>query len=107
VVQKSHRIIALLFACVSLGLGLFSYFEFIYQLGFPNGFISELARAQRRLAYIFIAISVIFSAWFVFLGIVAGRKQALSVAVILYLVTLASIVLVDFYYRSNLMGSGG
>lgn len=106
--HKLNRIIAFLLACVTLALSLLVYFSFVYQLGFPDGFISELARAQRRLAYIFIGISLLFSAGFMYLGMVTLRKQMtklLAVAVLLYVVVIVCVLMLNYYL--NLTGSGG
>ena len=97
-------------AGVALALAVFAYVNYIYMLGFPDGFISELGRAQRRLAYLFIGISLVLSAGFISMGVVALQKKiakTLFVAIIFYLVTVISVLLVDSYYRSNLIGSGG
>ncbi len=108
--QQSYRIPAFLMICMTWMLGLIAYFGFIYQLGFPDGFISELGRAQRKLAYIFIGVSFILSVWFIYLGMVALRKRIakpLLAAVILYLVIIVAVLLLDYYFRLNLTGSGG
>jgi hypothetical protein len=85
--------------------------EYIYLLGFPDGFITELGRAQRNLAYIFIGISVASASCFIYLGALASRKsigRKLSVAVALYILSIVIIYSIDYYYRLHLMdGTGG
>jgi hypothetical protein len=108
--MKSNRMFAYLFGCIALLLSFFAYMSYIYQLGFPDGFITELGYAQRKLAYLFIGMNVVFSVCFSYLGTVALRKQIgkpLSAAIIFYLLTIVSVLLIDYYYRLNLMGSGG
>jgi hypothetical protein len=107
---KSTRVVAYLLAVIALALSLLVYMNYVYMLGFPDGFITELGRAQRRLAYLFIAISMIFSAYFIYLGVVALQKRIarpLSVVVTLYSLVIVAVSLVDMYYRSSLTGSGG
>ncbi len=108
--MKLNRVVAYIMAGVALALSFFAYINYIYLLGFPDGFITELGYAQRRLAYIFISMSVLLGAGFIYWGIVVLRKQVgktLFAAVVLYLATIVSVLLVDYYYRLNLTGSGG
>jgi hypothetical protein len=80
-------------------------------LGFPDGFLTELEYAERRLAQIFIVISVIVGAGFFYLGTIALRKEIgkkLSAAIVLYLIFVISLSLIDYYYRLHLTdGAGG
>jgi uncharacterized membrane protein YqjE len=108
--MKLNRITAFLMGSITLVLAFFAYMNYIYLLGFPDGFITELGYAQRSLAYIFIGLSVVFSGYFIYLGTVALRKKIarpLSVAVALYSLAIVVVFLVDVYYRSSLIGSGG
>jgi hypothetical protein len=96
--------------CIALVLIFLIYFEYVHGLGFPDGFITELAYAQRKLAYVFIAISMSIGSYFIYLGTRAGRKEigkTLSAAIILYLVFIASFTLINYYYHLHLTGSGG
>jgi asparagine N-glycosylation enzyme membrane subunit Stt3 len=107
---KATRVVAYLMAGIALVLSILTYINYVYMLGFPDGFISELGQAQRRLAYIFIVISVVLGAYFIYLGIAALQKKItrpLSVVVALYSLVIIAVLLVDMYYRSTLMGSGG
>lgn len=108
--MKLTRIIAYLIGCVVLASSIPVYMEYISGLGFPDGFITELGHAERRLAYIFICVSVILGACFIYLGKAAARKgvgKQLSAAVVLYLVSVISICLLDYYYRLHLTDGGG
>lgn len=98
------RIIAYLIGCIAFVLSVFAYLEFIYLLGFPDGFITELEYIERRLACIFIGISSILGIHFFYLGIIAWRKEIvkpLLVTIILYLILILSILLAHYYYRLN------
>lgn len=95
---------------MALASSFFVYVEYIHMLGFPDGFITELAYAERRLARIFIGTSVILASCFVYLGWMAGRKEIgkkLSVAVFVYLIFIITLSLMDNHYRSSLTDGGG
>jgi hypothetical protein len=104
------RVLAFGMAGIALILSLLAYANYIYMLGFPDGFITELGYAQKRLAYIFIGISLALSACFVYLGTVLPKKflsRSLAVAIGIYSLVIIAIFLIDSYYRSSLMGSAG
>jgi hypothetical protein len=108
--MRATRIFAYLAGCLAFALSLLVYMDYIYHLGFPDGFITELGRAERQLAYIFIGVSVILGSCFIYLGWVASRKRVckkLSAAIVLYLVSIISLSLMDYYYRLHLMDSAG
>jgi hypothetical protein len=108
--MRWHRMVAYIIGCVAFAASILIYLEYIYLLGFPDGFITELGYAERRLAYIFIGISIIFSCCFIYLGRMAVRRETgkrLLVAIFIYLIFIISISLIDYYYRSHLMDGGG
>ena len=108
--MKLKRIAAYLLGCIALVSSFLVYMEYIHLLGFPDGLITELGYAERRIARIFVAVSVILSLYFTYLGRVAYRKEIskqLFAAIILYLIFIISIFLVDYYYRLYLIDSGG
>src|SRR6266550_627783 len=92
--MKLKTIFPFVLGGAALALSLFVYFEYIYMLGFPDGFITELGHAERKLAQIFIAASVIFASCFIYLGWMASRKEIrnrFTAGVLLYLVFMISI----------------
>ena len=104
------RIIAYLLGCLTSVASFLIYIEYIHQLGFPDGFITELGYAERRLAYLFIGISILFGVGFIYLGQIAPRREIgkkLAAALILYLIFILSLALIDYYYHLHLMGSTG
>lgn len=109
--MRLTRLAAYLLGCAAFALSCLAYTSYIYMLGFPDGSITELGYAERRLAYIFIGISLVSGLSFVYLGIIAGRKligKRLSLAVVLYLISIICLLLIDNYYRLHLMdGTGG
>lgn len=109
--MRFNRIVAFLLGFITVALSYIAYMDYIYMLGFPDGSITELGYAERRLARIFICISALLGACFVYLGGVASRKNVgkkLSVAIILYLLSIIAVYLIDNYYRLHLMdGTGG
>jgi uncharacterized membrane protein len=109
--MKLNRTIAYLIGCMALVSSFPVYVEYIYQLGFPDGHITELGYAERRLAYVFIVISFIFGSSFIYLGTGEARKRSakqLSATIILYLLSVIGIYLINYYYRLHLdNGVGG
>lgn len=108
--MNATRVLAYLLAGVASVLSLLAYMNYIYMLGFPDGFITELSYAYRNLAYIFIGVSVMLSVYCIYLGTVALRKKVaspLSGAVVLYSLFIAVVLLVGVYYRSRLTGGSG
>jgi predicted small integral membrane protein len=108
--MKLNRIVAYLIGCVVIAFSFHIYLEYIHWLGFPDGFITELGDAQRRLAYIFIGISVMLGSCFIYLGAIGLRKaigRRLWAAIILYIISIISVYLIDYYYRSHLTGGSG
>jgi hypothetical protein len=111
--MRSGRFIAYAFSCTALGLSFLAYASYVYMLGFPDGYISELGHAQRRLTYIFIGVSLLASLGFLSLGMTASHskrsrhQRQVLIACGLYLLTLIGFWGIDFYYRLHLPGSGG
>jgi len=108
--MKLNRVLAYVMGCVALAFSLLVYLEYIHLLGFPDGFITELGYAERRLALIFIGISVILGACFIYLGRMALREKIgmrLSAALVVYLLFIVGLSLIDYHYRSTLMDGGG
>lgn len=108
--MKSNRVIAYLIGGIVLAAALPVYVGYIDGLGFPDGFITELEYAERRLAYVFIGISIVLGACFIYLGKVASRKKVgkqLCAAIILYLLSVIVVSLLDYYYRLHLTDGGG
>lgn len=105
-----NRFLAYLIGCVALASSLLIYMTFINGLGFPDGFITELGYAERKLAGIFIGLNIISGPYFLFLGMVAKKKpigNKLLAAIALYSIFIIGISLVDYYFRLHLMGGGG
>lgn len=109
--MTSNRLIAYLLGGLVFVASFFIYLEYIHLLGFPDGFITELGYAQRRLAYLFVGVSLLFGACFIYLGQIApqtGIGQKLAITLMLYLIAALSIALIDYSYRLHLMdGTGG
>ncbi|HVQ36989.1 MAG TPA: hypothetical protein VMS31_05630 [Pyrinomonadaceae bacterium] len=108
--MRPGRIFAFVIGCVALALSLRADLEYIHLLGFPDGFITELGYAQRRLALLFIGVSVVFASCFFYLGWVASRKQIgkkLFIAMLVYVLFIITISLIDHHYRLTLTDGGG
>ncbi len=108
--MKLNRVFAYIIGCIALILSVLVYLQYIYMLGFPDGFITELGYAQRRLSYIFIGVSVVLGLRSIYLGWVASRKEIskkLFITIFVYLIFAISIYAIDCYYRLHLKGSVG
>lgn len=104
------RIAAYLMGGIVFAASFLVYMEYIYLLGFPDSFITELGYVERRLAYLFVGISFLFGIYFIYLGKIALRTEIgkkLTAALILYLFVVLGIALVDYSYRLQLMGGAG
>lgn len=108
--MKSSALIAAILAAVALALAMFAYLEFIAMLGFPDGFISELGRAQRRLAYMFIVGNILFSLYFMYAAW-RGLKHRSIVTLwpvgLAYMLMLTTLLLLNGYYQQTLRSGGG
>lgn len=92
------------------GLALLAYFEYVYRLGFPDGFISAQQYAERRLAYVFIAVSIGVAAFLLRLSVTAPHdddRKCWAYVVVGYLIFVAGALWVDRYGLAHLSGSVG
>jgi hypothetical protein len=102
------RAAALLISCALFLLAFVIYANHVYLLGFPDGFISEQQRAQRQLAYVFIAVSVAVGAYLFYCGALVPRSGGGWPKIVAgYLAFVLGVWLVDYFYCAKLMGSGG
>ncbi len=105
-----HRVFACLGGLMALALAWFVYTEYIYFLGFPDGYVTEQGAAERKLAVVFIAVSVPVGAYLLYLGWIATRRKVgkgLAIIIALYLFFLFGVLLVDAYYHVHLPGGSG
>lgn len=111
--MKLNRIVAFSLGLSVLASTLLVYAEYVYMLGFPDGSITELGYAERKLAFIFIGISFVAAACFINLGAAAAAAEKkigkkLSALVVLYLISVFCLFVIDNYFRSHLdNGAGG
>ena len=104
------RVFACLSGSGSLALAWFAYEEYIYFLGFPDGYISEVGAAERKLAIVFIAVSLPMGAYLLYLGCLAAERRTggkLTTAIALYLFFVLGVVLADAYCQAHLVGGSG
>lgn len=97
-------------ALAPLGIALLAYFEYVYLLGFPDGFVSAQQQAQRRLAYILIAVSIGVAAYLFQRSMTALRgddRKRWAYVVVGYLMFVAGALWVDRYDLPHLSGSVG
>jgi uncharacterized BrkB/YihY/UPF0761 family membrane protein len=95
---------------LALVLSVFIYLEYIYMLGFPDGFITELENAQKHLAYVFISVDILLAFCFIYLGNLAKKQEInkkLVVAIATYLICIIVTYCINYYYQLNLTDSRG
>ena len=108
--MNPHRVLAGLSGVLTLALAWFAYAEYVYFLGFPDGYITDQGAAERKLAIVFVVVSVLTGACLLYLGWVAARRKVgrrLAIIISLYSLFLFGVVLVDAYYHAHLMGGSG
>src|SRR5262245_45141445 len=106
---SKYRLDAAVTAVVALAVA-FALWQYARSLGFPDGFRSELQRAEQTLCNVFIGISLVAGVWFA----VLARRQSNSAAtarkvlgsMLLYGLLLAVLVGVDLYLRHSLRYAG-
>jgi len=100
--------LALAFLC--LALAAYAELQYVHQLGFPDGFVTELGAAERELALRFQLLSLLLLVWFLYLGLVSfgidARRRVLYTAV-LYAAAIGAFIAIDLYYQAHLVGGGG
>jgi hypothetical protein len=103
------RTLAYFMAGVSLILSAFAYQEWQF-LGFPDGFLTEVNRAEKVLFGLFVGVSVLMSLWFVSLGWLASKRNVsrqLYTTLIFYSLIVVVVFGTDVYLRQRLGGGGG
>jgi hypothetical protein len=95
--MKTIRIAAYVLAATALVLSAFVYHEYVDMLGFPDGHVSALNLAERRLAYLFISMSAIVAMCSIYLARSATvRRRHLGIAVLAAIYSLVSICMLCF-----------
>jgi UDP-N-acetylmuramyl pentapeptide phosphotransferase/UDP-N-acetylglucosamine-1-phosphate transferase len=108
--MKGFRLLTYSFAFVASLLALFTYMKYVYMIGFPDGFMSERASAERILFSIFSGVSILFGFYFFYLGWILIRENTTKKVVItglFYLLILMFVCIVDYYWQCHLMGDCG
>ena len=104
------RVFAGLSGLAALALAGFAYAEYVYFLGFPDSYVTELGAAERKLAVVFVVVSILVGAYLLYLGWIATRRKVdrrLAIIIALYGLFLFGIVVTDAYYQARLMGGSG
>ena len=108
---KWDRILSFLMAFFAGALSVVVYASFLFRLGFPDGYVTALDRAERILAYVFIGGSFPVGLWFCFLGWIAPHqriRKKLGVSACVYAAFTILLFVIDFYLGRHLdNGFGG
>ena len=109
--MKFGRIIAFLLVLATGVAAAFVYLEYVYMPGFPDGFITELERVERMLAYVFIGINCAAGTAFAYLGRTMERpRRGLKLCVVAALYSMAAfcLLMIAAYFASFMdNGAGG
>lgn len=104
------RLLACLLGLLALASSLYVYEEHVRLLGFPDGHVTALGTAERKLATVYIALSLPLGLGLLCVGMVANRRKAAARLVIvggLYLLVVVGAAVADHYLRSRLDGGSG
>ena len=108
--KRLSPIYPFVFALLCFALPVYVELTYVYMLGFPDGFVTELDRAREEMAAWFDRISLASGVWSIYLGIEAlheqVRKRFLSTAAF-YLAVIAAALAIDEYFKAHLVGGGG
>jgi Kef-type K+ transport system membrane component KefB len=107
--QKRQRVLAYLMGGITLAASAFVYQQQQF-VGFPDGFLTNLDRAEKTLFGFLIWASLAAGLWFIFLGCRAAKRnisKQLYTTVIAYTILVALVLGVDFYLRQRLDSGGG
>ena len=106
-----NRILAFLMVIITIRASYWVYFKYIWLLGFPDGYITELGYAESKLANIFLIVNFILGLIFLYLGISPSKRYKgikLLVTIILYIVIAFYLSNIDQNYQLHLdHGQGG
>lgn len=106
--MSKPRVLAFAFAVLAWTSAGLLYLTFVHDAGFPDGFLTELARAQRLLFGSLAAASTVLGLAFVALGLRNGPVRLVLALVALHVLAGAGSVAIDAYLRSHLAdGAGG
>ncbi len=104
------RSLACLLGLAALALSFYAYEEYIRLLGFPDGHVTPLGAAERKLAAVFIASSLPLGLYLLYLGTAAAPKKVrarLAITAGLYVLVLVGVVVVDRLLQARLDGGIG
>jgi hypothetical protein len=104
-----NHILAFLAGLVAFALSVYAYFERRF-MGFPDGFLTELDRAERVLFDIFIWASILAGSWFFFLGWSVPREpegKKLLVTIFFYIFFIVIFIIIDVYFHRHFVSGGG
>jgi hypothetical protein len=108
--MKVRPIVPMCLAILMFALTVHLYMKSVFLLGFPDGFIAELDGAEATLVTVFNWITILMALWFIYLGIVAFRRdirKRFFISCAIYSAVIAVSVAVDLYFRAHLTDSAG
>ena len=109
--MKFQKILTYILGIVACIVFVFIYLFYIRWLGFPDGYLSALDRAEKILFTAFMWFSLIAGLYFICLGLISSQQTLnirLYIGLFFYLGVMIFVLVVDYYFRLNLDdGAGG
>ena len=109
--MKLNRLLSYFFGYIVLLVPAFVYVLHLHFLGFPDGHLTELERAEIILYKISIGPMIILGIYFCYLGFIANKqsiKKKLMISIFIYIILISVIIIIDFYLRLHFdHGIGG
>ncbi len=109
--MKKSRYLSLFLGFITLIMLVFGYLEYVHNLGFPDGYISEFSRAGKIFYKILVGPFLTLGLYFIYLGWNASKQKInkkLIIAVIILIFCIAAVVIIDNYLFLHLdHGQGG
>jgi len=94
-----------LFSIIALLLGVYFYYD-LQLIGFPDGHLTEFEQIIKKIQPFYIAICFLFTLYFFYLGRKGKKNRNSKLTYILFLTFIGLILIVSFYYKTQL-GTGG
>lgn len=99
------RYLSYFFTLIALMLPVLGYLEYIYLLGFPDGFITEYGHTGRIFYFIFVWPILALGFYFIYLGWTSTKQKThkkLAISIFIFILYIAIIAVIDHYLYTHL-----
>lgn len=108
--MNGNKIVAYISGVFALIISGYCYLCYLYMLGFPDGHLTELERAEKSLFTSFIIFNIILSGGFFYLGrprSPINSSKKVYFILLLYIMVTITVFSIDYYFRQHLEHGGG